>query len=65
MDNLAPLDQRLAFTINHTADVLDCGRSSVYELIRAKKLEVIDINGMRRITAESLRALVSVPKQPP
>ena len=58
-DNRLTLDQRLAFTINHSADALDVGRSTVYELIKAGKLKVIDINGMRRISGESLRALVA------
>jgi excisionase family DNA binding protein len=58
-DNQLDLDQRLAFTINHSADALDVGRSTVYELIKAGKLKVIEVNGMRRISGESLRALVT------
>jgi excisionase family DNA binding protein len=57
-DNLLAHDQRLAYSINSAADALNCGRSSIYELIRAGKLAVIDINGMRRITGRSLRRLV-------
>jgi hypothetical protein len=57
-DNYLPIDQQLAFTINHAAAALDCSRSSIYELIKIGKLEIAEINGMRRVTAESLRRLV-------
>jgi excisionase family DNA binding protein len=57
--NHLALDQRLALTINSCAEALDCGRTKIYDLIHAGKLKVVDVNGMTRVTADSLRALVS------
>lgn len=57
--NQLPLDQRLGLTIDHSAAALDCGRSKIYDLIGKGKLQVIDVDGMRRVTGESLRALVA------
>jgi excisionase family DNA binding protein len=54
-----PLDQRLTLTINSTADALDVGRSTVYELIRKGMLQTVAIDGMRRITGDSVRALAT------
>ena len=57
--NPLPLDQRLGLTVTHTAQVLDCGDLKVWDLIRKKKLSTVDVDGMTRVTGESLRALVA------
>ena len=65
-DNQLALDQRLAFTINHAADVIDVGRSTVYELIRSGKLELVELtDGMKRVTARSIRKLIREPENSP
>jgi hypothetical protein len=61
--NKLPIDQRLVFTIDHAKDALDCGRSKVYELIRKGVLELTDIDGMKRITGESLRRAAGIKQQ--
>jgi hypothetical protein len=60
--NQLDLEQGAARTIEHAREELDCSRSSVYELVRAGRLELIYLepNGKKlpRITTRSIRKLV-------
>ena len=56
--NTLPLDQRFALTIDNSAKALDCSRTKIYELGKSGAIEFIDIDGMRRVSARSLRRLV-------
>ena len=53
------LDDRLTVTIQRTADVLDIGRSSVYQLLRAGKLKGVKFGRAHRIVVQSIRDLVA------
>lgn len=53
------LDDRLAVTIDRAADVLDVGRSTIYELLRDGKLKGIKLNRAHRIVVQSIRDLVA------
>jgi hypothetical protein len=61
-DNRLDLKQGLARTIEHTAETLDCSRSSVYDLARARKLELVYLDEenrrLPRITTRSIRGLI-------
>jgi hypothetical protein len=56
--NTAPLDQRYALTIANSAQALDCSKTKIYDLRKAGLLEFLDVDGMTRVTARSLRRLV-------
>jgi excisionase family DNA binding protein len=56
---LVDLDDRLTVTIQRTADVLDIGRSTVYELLRAGKLKGVKFGRAHRIVVQSIRDLVA------
>ncbi len=53
------LDDRLTVTIDRTADLLDVGRSTVYELLRAGKLKGIKFGRAHRVVVQSIRDLVA------
>jgi excisionase family DNA binding protein len=53
------LDDRLAVTIERTAEVLDVGRSTVYELLRAGKLKGVKFGRAHRVVVQSIRDLVA------
>ena len=55
---LIDLDSRLTVTIERTADVLDVGRSTVYELLRAGKLKGVKFGRAHRVVVQSIRDLV-------
>lgn len=57
--HLVDLDDRLAVTIDRAADVLDVGRSTVYELLRAGKLKGIKLGRAHRVVVQSIRELVA------
>jgi hypothetical protein len=61
-DNQLDLEHGAAHTIEHTKEQLDCSRSSVYELVRVGKLELIYLDPehkrLPRITNRSIRRLV-------
>ena len=61
--NNLPLDQRLGLTVGHSAQVIDCGVSKIWALVKKGKLKVKYVDGMPRITSESLRALMSEPQE--
>ena len=61
--NPLALEQRLGVTVDNSAATLDCGRSKIYDLVRKGKLKLVDIDGMSRITADSLRKLVAAQKK--
>jgi excisionase family DNA binding protein len=53
------LDDRLTVTIDRTAALLDVGRSTVYELLRAGKLKGIKFGRAHRVIVQSIRDLVA------
>jgi len=56
---LIDLDDRLTVTIDRTAHVLDVGRSTVYELLRAGKLKGVKFGRAHRVVVQSIRDLVA------
>jgi excisionase family DNA binding protein len=57
--HLVDLDDRLTVTIERTADVLDVGRSTVYELLRVGKLRGVKFGRAHRVVVQSIRDLVA------
>ena len=57
--HLVELDDRLAVTIERAADVLDVGRSTVYELLRTGKLKGIKLGRAHRVVVQSIRDLIA------
>jgi hypothetical protein len=53
-------DQRLGFTLQHSAYALDCGTSKIRDLVEKGQLELVYVDGMPRITGESLRSLMTL-----
>ena len=56
---LIELDDRLTITIDRTANVLDVGRSTVYELLRSGKLKGVKFGRAHRVVVQSIRDLVA------
>ncbi len=59
----APTAQRLSYRIAELPAVTGISQSTVKRLIAAGKLEKVKVGGMTLITAESVRALLSVPNR--
>jgi excisionase family DNA binding protein len=55
------LDDRLTVTIDRTAEVLDVGRSTIYELLRAGKLKGVKFGRAHRVVVQSIRDLIAHP----
>jgi excisionase family DNA binding protein len=55
------LDNHLTVTIDRTAELLDVGRSTVYELLRAGKLKSKKFGRARRVIVQSIRDLIAHP----
>ncbi len=55
---VAGIDPRL-LTVRQAAEVLGLGRSKVYELIAAGRLETVSIGRSRRVPFDALRAFVA------
>ncbi len=55
------LDDRLTVTIDRTAEVLDVGRSTVYELLRAGKLKSVKFGRAHRVVVQSIHDLIAHP----
>jgi excisionase family DNA binding protein len=53
------LDDRLTVTIDRTAEVLDVGRSTVYELLRDGKLKSVKFGRAHRVIVQSIRDLIA------
>jgi excisionase family DNA binding protein len=53
------LDDHLTVTIDHTAEVLDVGRSTVYELLRAGRLKSVKFGRAHRVVVQSIRDLIA------
>lgn len=56
-DKSTKADTRLV-TISGAAKLLSIGRSTIYRLIETKRLDVIELNGCRRITMRSINAFL-------
>lgn len=48
----------ITFSINTAADIYGCTRAYINQLVREKKLEKIEKNKNKRITAESLKKII-------
>ncbi len=57
--NPLPFDQRLGFTLQHSAHALDCSVSKVWDLAKKGLVTLVYVDGMPRVTGNSLRALMS------
>src|SRR5262245_60321431 len=57
--NTLSFDQRLGLTVAHTAQALDCGATKVWGLIHKGLLDIAYVDGMPRVTADSVRRLLS------
>ncbi len=55
----SPPVEKLARSIRSTAALLDCGRTTVYELLKAKKLEAVKLGGRTLVLDASIRALLA------
>jgi excisionase family DNA binding protein len=58
-DGQFALDNHLTITIERTAEVLDVGRSTVYELLRAGKLQSVKFGRAHRVVVQSIRELIA------
>jgi excisionase family DNA binding protein len=56
--HLIDLNDRLTVTIDRTAQLLEVGRSTVYELLRAGKLKGVKFGRAHRVVVQSIRDLV-------
>ena len=55
MDTAPTIDGELLLTVKKTGKTLNCGRSTIYRLIKDNRLEVVNIKGIGpRITARSV-----------
>jgi hypothetical protein len=50
---------KLLHTPKNAARLLDCGLTKLYGLMNRRRVDTVTIDGMRRITDESLRRLAS------
>jgi len=51
--------EKLLNSIADTGRTLDLGRTSIYELVKAERLEVVRIGRRTLITTESIRRLIA------
>jgi excisionase family DNA binding protein len=57
--HLVDLDDRLTVTIERTGEMLDVGRSTVYELLRTGRLKGAKFGRAHRVVVQSIRDLVA------
>ncbi|MEJ0093887.1 MAG: helix-turn-helix domain-containing protein [Methylocella sp.] len=57
--NILPLSHGGAYTVFDAAKLIGVSRSSIFNLIAAKKLRTLRIAGRRLIPADAIRALIS------
>ncbi len=50
---------KLAHSIRNTAALLDCGRTTVYKLLAAQKLQAVKLGGRTLVLDASVRALLA------
>jgi len=60
MDDMKPVRERLAFTINDACYALSIGRTSLYELINNGELIVVKIAGRTLVPRDEIVRLTSV-----
>jgi excisionase family DNA binding protein len=58
-DGQFALDDHLTVTIDRTAEVLDVGRSTVYELLHAGKLKSVKFGRAHRVVVQSIHDLIA------
>lgn len=52
------MTERLAYSINETANTLSLGRTSIYSLINEGKLEAFKLGRRTLVKADSIRRLI-------
>ena len=55
----APSASKLTYSIASTAEVLDCGRTTVYQLLNEGKLQAVKLGGRTLVLDTSIRELLS------
>lgn len=55
----APPAPKLTHSIASTANVLDCGRTTVYQLLNEGKLQAVKLGGRTLVLDSSIRKLLS------
>jgi hypothetical protein len=63
LPNTLPLNQRFALTVDNAAKALDCSRTKVYDLKKKGLLDFVDVDGMPRVAARSIRRLIGEEEQ--
>lgn len=58
-----PLAGKLVVRLNRAFDVIGCGHSKGFQLIKDGRLKVIKIDGMTLVYAASIRALLGLTDQ--
>jgi excisionase family DNA binding protein len=53
------LNDRIAVSLDRAADILDVGKSTIYQLLRERRLRSIRFGTSHRVTMESIRELVA------
>lgn len=51
--------ERLAHTINGATELLQCGRSTIYELLKQRKLEGVKLGSRTLVLDTSIRELLA------
>lgn len=54
----APIDQALAYSIPHAAQITGLGKTSIYRLVNEGQLQLRKVGTRSLITASSLRAFI-------
>jgi excisionase family DNA binding protein len=47
------------FTIDETAEILGCGRTHVYKLLKRKELKALKLGKLIRVTGSSIQEFIS------
>ena len=58
-DGQFALDDRLTVTIERTAELLEVGRSTIYDLLRTGKLKGVKFGRAHRVVVQSIRDLIA------
>lgn len=52
-------DESRLVTISGAARLLSLGRNTVYRLIETRRLDTVDLNGVKRVTMRSIHAFIN------
>ena len=53
------MPERLAHTVDDVAEILHCGRTTVFKLIRIGRLRAVKMLDLTRITDDDLRTMLA------